>query len=156
LYDPLQRRIIDQFETSNYVNVPNAGGVLPVAPPDALQKVAYNAGVQYIQRFLPIYHYVTRTMYKRGKGYERQQFLAAFRRAEVADWQGALPLWLQLAQSKKRRNAGRACLNLAVTYEVLGDMNAALQWATKGYEDYRNKICRDYRSELAYRLRIEY
>ncbi|MBS1646273.1 MAG: hypothetical protein JST67_02905 [Bacteroidetes bacterium] len=155
LYDPFQKRIIDEYETSNFVDFNNGGGVVPMPPPNGLQQVARAAGVEYIQRFLPSFYRVSRTMYKRGRG-KRQQFLAAFRHSEVADWQGALPIWQQLAQNCRRVNAGRACLDIAVAYEVLGDINEAMKWASKGYEDYRNKICRDYRNTLAYRLKLGY
>ena len=73
-------------------------------------------------------------MYKRGKGYEKHEFLRAFRKSEVADWQGAVEVWTQLAKSSNWRNAGRACLNLAVANEVLGKNADALLWARKAWE----------------------
>lgn len=156
LYDPKNRNIIDQYQSTSYM-VFNAGTALvPIPPPEALPQTAYYAGAEYIQRFLPTYYNVRRSLYKRGKAQDKHQFLAAFRRAEVADWEGARQIWQSLAQSPDRVNAGRACLNVAVSYEVLGNVNEALHWAKKSYTDYGNKLARDYQSRLSYRLSVEY
>jgi hypothetical protein len=36
--------------------------------------------------------------------------------------------------------AGRACYNMAIINEINGDLDAALQWAQKSYEDYNDKL----------------
>lgn len=154
LYDPAAKKIVDQYQSTNYLAF-EASGPLSIPPPEALPQTAYAAGEQYIQRFLPGYYFVKRDMYKRGKGRDKSQFLTAFRKSEVADWDGASQLWSQLALSRNRRNAGRACLNMAVACEVLGKTNLALDWAKKSYEDYGNKVGRDYANILKDRLRME-
>lgn len=157
LYDPVSRRVIDQYQTSNYLTV-EAGATIgvPVAPPDALQNVAYNAGQEYISRFIPGYLSVRRMMYRKGLGREKQTFLTAYRKAEVANWDEALVDWVKLSNSTKRKNAGRASLNAAVANEVLGKFDTALSWAEKGYVDFGNKKARYYISQLKYRLNNEY
>jgi hypothetical protein len=40
----------------------------------------------------------------------------------------------------KMKVAGRACYNMAIIREVNGDLNAALGWAQKSYEDYNDKL----------------
>lgn len=156
LYDPKERRIIDQYQSTSFMTFDAGGGVLPVAPPDALPGTAYFAGGEYIERFLPTWYDVSRTLYQRGTGKEKQRFLSAFRRAEVADWEGAISLWKILAESPNRKNAGRACLNIAVGYEVLGNINEALIWSRKAYTDYGDKLARDYQNDLSYRQRLGY
>jgi hypothetical protein len=153
LYDPESKKIIDEYTNTNYLTF-NGGG-LNIPPPDALPKTAYNAGEQYIERFLPGYYYVKRDMYKRGKRSEKQQFKTAFRKTEVANWEGAMEVWTPLTKSNNRKNAGRACLNMAVACEVLGKTNDAFTWAKKAYEDYGNKLGRDYANKLKYRLNYE-
>ncbi|MGZ6540024.1 MAG: DUF6340 family protein, partial [Bacteroidia bacterium] len=153
LYDPATEKIIDEFQSTS--NLTFDGGLLAVPPPDALPKTAYAAGQQYIERFLPGYYYVKREMFKRGKRSEKRQFLSAFRRSEVADWQGAMDVWLPLTKSSNRKNAGRACLNMAVGCEVLGKTNEAFEWAKESYENFGNRVARDYANELKYRLRYE-
>ncbi|MBS1634920.1 MAG: hypothetical protein JST26_03290 [Bacteroidetes bacterium] len=154
LYDPYHEQILDEFRSSNYMNF-NVSSPLSPPPPEALQQTAYQAGIEYIQRFLPTYYNVRRDMYKRGKGRDKLAFKRAFRKAEVADWNAAAEDWTKLAKSHKRRNAGRACLNLAVAYEVLGQTSKALEWARKAYEEYNNKIARNYVDNLRFRLRYE-
>jgi len=156
LYDPGSQKIIDQYQSTSYLNFDGGASVIAIPPPGALSQTAFHAGEEYIQRFLPNYYYVNRSLFKRGKDGEKQQFLTAFRKTEVADWEGALQVWEPLTKSNNRKNAGRACLNMAVANEVLGKTDQALIWAKKGYEDYGNKLARDYQSQLQYRLRYEY
>jgi tetratricopeptide (TPR) repeat protein len=126
-----------------------------VIPPDALPNAAYDAGQEYIQRFLPSYYTVRRDMYKKGKGASKEEFLAAFRRAEVANWQGAIDAWTEILKHTTRKNAGRACLDIAVSYEVLGKTDLALQWAQKAYQEYGDDLARTYAKTLLARKNIE-
>ncbi|MCK6599990.1 MAG: DUF6340 family protein, partial [Bdellovibrionaceae bacterium] len=89
------------------------------------------------------------------KGAFKEQFRAGFRKSEVANWKGAYDVWLDIAQKSSGKNAGRACLNLAVACEVLGKTDEALVWAKKSYEDYGNKLGRDYANVLKYRINVE-
>lgn len=154
LYEPYSQQIIDQYQNTNFLNF-NVSSVLQPPPPQALPQTAYAAGDQYISRFLPGYNRVRRDMYKRGKGSEKGKFKQAFRKSEVANWTGAIESWQKLAKSKRRVNAGRACLNIAVGHEVLGNTTEALKWAQKAYEDYNNKLARDYVGYLQWRMRYE-
>lgn len=156
LYDPKNRQIADQYRSSSFMTFDAGTGLIAVPPPNALPTTAYYAGQEYIQRFLPTYFQVSRRLYKRGTAREKQQFLSAFRNAEVADWEGAMEKWKVLAGSANRENAGRACLNVAVSCEVLGNIGEAIVWAQKAYTDYGNKTARDYQERLRYRMRIEY
>ena len=128
-------------------------GSLP--PPNALPEAAYAAGLAYIQRFLPGYYVVRRDLYKRTSGSAKHQFKAGYRRAEVANWQGAMEVWDDFTDHKKRKTAGRACLNIAVANEVLGNTELALEWAQKSYEFYDDKLGRNYSKVLLRRKRIE-
>ncbi|MFL5764300.1 MAG: DUF6340 family protein [Bacteroidia bacterium] len=154
LYDPHNEKIIDQYQsfhqmtfaTSNPINIP---------PPEALPQTAHAAGDRYSDRFLPGYYYVRREMYKRGKGAYKEKFRTAFRKSEVADWEGAAAVWGVIANTATGRTAGRACLDMAVSCEVLGHTKDAVAWAKKGYEDFGNKLCRDYANTLRRRLNEE-
>ena len=148
LYDPRNNTIIDQYKTSSNLIFDATGPFFNLPPPDALPNTAYNSGNEYIMRFIPGYYWVKRDLYKRGKGSAKQAFLSAFRKSEVANWNGALEAWTELSKTKNRKNAGRACLNAAVANEVLGNTDQALYWAKKAYEDYGDKIARDYAGKL--------
>jgi len=152
LYDPLSRRIIDQYQHSGYMTFPTEAGV---PPPDALPRTAYDAGRAYIERYLPGSYNVKRKLYKRTGGAAKQQFKAGYRRTEVANWNGALELWEPLTEDPKRKTAGRACLNVAVANEVQGHTQPALEWSKRSYELYRDKLGRDYSKILLRRKNIE-
>lgn len=152
LYDPGTKRVIDQYQHNSYMTFDTNGGI---PPPHALPETAYAAGRSYIQRFLPSYYSVKRDMYKRTSGSAKHQFKAGYRRAEVANWQGALEIWADLSDHKKRKTAGRACLNIAVAHEVLGHTDIALDWAQKSYEYYDDKLGRSYAKILLNRKNIE-
>lgn len=154
MYDPKNQKIIDQYQTNNFMTF-NSSGILNLPPPEALPQTAYTSGEQYVDRFLPGYYYVKRDMYKRGKGSFKKQFKTAFRKSEVANWEGAAEVWTNIAKNASPKNAGRACLNLAVAYEVLGKTEEAFAWAKKSYEDYGNKLGREYANKLKYRLNVE-
>lgn len=148
LYHPKTKTIIDQHDITLNNTVNCANSTLRIPPPEVLPNMAYESGQSYIQRLLPTYYTVRRDLYKRGKGASKAAFLAAFRKAEVANWEGAITAWKEILKSCSSKNAGRACLNIAVGYEVLGDKNQALQWAKKSYEDYGDELGRTYSNIL--------
>ncbi len=152
LYDPKRQAIIDQYQDNTYMAF-DLRESLP--PPHALPETAYGAGLNYIQRFLPGYYRVKRDLYKRTSGSAKQQFKAGYRRAEVANWQGAIEVWDELLDHQKRKTAGRACLNIAVANEVLGNTDIALEWAKKSYEFHKDKLGRSYSKILLNRRDIE-
>ncbi len=152
LYDPATQRIVDQYQHSSYGTFNTSGGV---PPPDALPRTAYDAGRAYIDRYLPDSYRVKRELYKKTGGAAKNQFKAGYRRAEVANWDGALEIWEALADNPKGKTAGRACLNVAVANEVQGNTLSALEWAQRSYELYNDKLGRDYSKVLLKRKRIE-
>lgn len=155
MYDPKSETIIDQYSGTRYFEYDSQVINLAVAPPEALANTAYSAGQEYVERFFPGYYSVRRDMYKRGKGHSKEDFKTAFRKAEVANWEGAIDVWTKILNNAGRTSAGRACLNIAVGYEVLGNNKKALEWAKKSYEDYGDKIGRNYANSLKYRINLE-
>ena len=152
LYHPGTKSIVDQYQHSTYLTFDlNVG--LP--PPTALPETAYAAGIAYFQRFQPGFYVVRRDLYKRTSGSAKNQFEAGYRRAEVANWQGAIEIWDELSDDSKQKTAGRACLNIAVANEVLGNTDLALDWAKKSYEYYDDKLGRSYSKILLRRKSFE-
>jgi len=149
MYDPGSRRIVDQYQHNSYMTFNMVSGV---PPPDALPRTAYDAGIAYIDRYLPGSYRVKRKLYKRTGGPAKQQFKAGYRRTEVANWNGAMELWEPLTENSRRKTAGRACLNMAVSNEVLGHTEPALDWAGRSYEFYRDKLGREYSKILLRRI----
>jgi hypothetical protein len=56
------------------------------------------------------------------------------------------------SDNKKYKHRGRLALNIAVGYEVLGNIDEAFEWASKAYTDYKEKMIRDYVSDLKARI----
>ena len=75
-------------------------------------------------------------------------FKIATRKARTGNWTGAGELWLKETTNRKRKIAGRACYNMAILGEINGDLDAAIQWAQKAYENYNNKLALKYVSLL--------
>lgn len=152
LYDPATRKIIDQYQHNSYTHFNLHNGLIP---PHALPESAYAAGRAYIDRFLPGSYWVKRRLYKRTGGSAKRDFKAGFRSTEVANWLEAIDIWSELSDHNKRKTAGRACLNIAVANEVLGDTDNALEWAKRSYEIYNDKLGRSYSKILLSRKSIE-
>lgn len=160
LYDPASKSIADQHLFSHQsrwdataISVTEAvQGILNKM--EAINQVSYDAGREYATRITPTYYRVTRYFYNRPKRIDK--LMEGVRRSEVADWNGAIESWKEAMKvAKKRKHKGRIALNIAVGYEVLGDMNKALEWASKAYTNYREDMARDYVSDLKARLREE-
>ena len=77
------------------------------------------------------------------------------RRARAGDWDGAADLWHQEIDNKKAKVAGRAHYNMAISNEINGNFNEAVDWATKSYTDYNNKEALDYLRILKRRIENE-
>ncbi|NLO70206.1 MAG: hypothetical protein GX102_04535 [Porphyromonadaceae bacterium] len=147
IYDPATKRIIDQFSSErNFVHTLGS---------DALGAAAYDVGQEFIYRFLPGQIMVNRMFYKKGKKESKAVFQVAYRRTQVANWENAIQDWEYVVETGSIRNKGRACLNIAVAYEVLGNTKEALTWAKRSFEDYGEKLGREYYRILQDRMNLE-
>jgi hypothetical protein len=55
----------------------------------------------------------------------------------------------------RRKIAGRAAYNIAVGWEVLGEIEKAKEWASMAYTEYNEKMAKEYYDQLVYRQREE-
>jgi len=53
-------------------------------------------------------------------------------------------LWEKETANSSTRIAGRACYNMAIINEINGDLESALKWAQRSYEDSNNKLALRY------------
>jgi hypothetical protein len=53
-------------------------------------------------------------------------------------------LWQAETSNPKRKIAGRACYNMAIISEINGDLDAAIDWAQKSYENYGIRLALTY------------
>lgn len=146
IYDPVNKFIIDEFIADQNV-VSSGRGISPlvaaqaiVGRKEAVILASNQIGHNYAFRILPFKVRVTRTYYVRGTN----NFKIAKRRAQTGNWDGAAELWNKEVSNPKMKVAGRATYNMAIINEINGDLNAAMNWASKSYTDYRNKLALHY------------
>jgi hypothetical protein len=160
IYDPTQKVISDAYLFHHEMRFDAGGNSLADAiqgvlnKTEAIKRVSYEAGSIYGQRITPTYYQVTRYFYDKPK--KNKKLAEGVRRSKVADWQGAIESWEEAMQiAKKDKHKGRIALNIAVAYEVLGDLNKALEWASKSYVDYEEKMADNYVRQLKNRINEE-
>ncbi|MBV6440327.1 MAG: hypothetical protein DYG98_10555 [Haliscomenobacteraceae bacterium CHB4] len=151
LYDPKTRVILDEFVTDDYLERQSSGrserdavGRLP-SQISVTRDVAYNVGLEYGARIAPTYVQVHRQYYAKAKGYEDQMSKAA-RYAQGNAWDRAAEIWknIEARAGDNQKARGRAAYNMAVAAEKNGNLDIALEWAKKAWNDYGNKKARNY------------
>lgn len=160
MYDPEMNSIADQYQFSENMrwdghgNSPTDAALTLLDKIDAINQVSYAAGRSYAMRISPTYYKITRYFYNKPK--KNKFLIEGVRKSEVADWEGAIESWLMaIKKGKKDKDKGRAAYNIAVAYEVLGDMDKALEWAAKSYTEYEEKDANDYHRALKARINEE-
>lgn len=162
IYDPLNRQIVDEFRVTERFNTDATGinvndavnGLLDKV--EAINQTSYNVGYAFGKRISPYYYTVKRVFYEKPKKSEYLQ--EGVRKSKVADWEGAIHSWMKVLQSKKKQDVkayGRASYNIAVAFEVLGDLDKAKKWAAKSYTEYEDKEADEYYKLLQKRIRKE-
>ncbi|MDH5379601.1 MAG: DUF6340 family protein [Cyclobacteriaceae bacterium] len=149
IYDPVTRTIVDEQLFRQRFNSPPVGntplGVIRNMSDrsDAVAMAAEMAGMNYAQKISPSAYRLRRDFYSRGK--KDRDVARGARYADVNNWQEAKVVWEKaLETTPKRKDAGRLCYDIAVAYEVLGDLDMAHQWAGRSFTDYKNKKGREY------------
>jgi hypothetical protein len=157
MYDPVSQSIIDQYVFSHRMEMVRSINSLEAAigtlqdKNAAIRQVSYDAGVIYGRRISPSWIRVSRTYYRKSKGDDN--LAEGARMMEVNDWDAAESALLKAVETgKKRKTRGRAAHNLAVVYEIQGDLDEAKAWAQTAWGRYKNKDSRDYLYEINRRI----
>ena len=154
IYYPPTKDILDEIASTNYVTS-SGQGVNPVKAIEAIvgRKEAVLQNSTYIGN---LYGLDTRAKRRRvARDYfvsGTDNFVVAKRRAQAGDWQGAAQLWERELNNPKGKLAGRACYNMAIISEINGDLETALDWASKSYADYGTKEALRYINILRNRM----
>ena len=114
-------------------------------------QVSAQSGRLYANRISPNWYRANRSFFTKGK--RDANFDIGVRRATVNDWSGAMEAWQRSANSSRRKTAGRSYYNLALMYEIQGDLETALIYAQRSFTDYRIKQGRAYSNILRRRIR---
>jgi len=154
IYDPVNKFILDEYSANENV-VLKGVGINPVKAAatilgrkEAVLRVSKDIGYNYALRILPYRIRVSRHYYVRGT----DNFQIGKRRAQTGNWDGAAELWNKEVDNPKGKIAGRACYNMAIINEINGDLNNAVDWASKSYTDYKDKMALRYLNILKYRI----
>jgi hypothetical protein len=146
IYYPAGKVILDEYVYNESI-VFSGTGINPlvaaaalIGRKDAVNQASNKAGRSYALRILPYQIRVTRDYYVKGTN----NFKIAKRKAQVGKWDEAGQLWEKETNNSSGKIAGRACYNMAIINEINGDLDTALGWAQKAYEDYNNKKALDY------------
>jgi len=142
IYDPVEKVIRDEYVYDESI-VFSGRGINPVMAAaallgrkDAVKKVSNKAGHGYAERILPYQIRVMRDYYVKGT----DNFKIAKRKAQLGKWDDAGKLWEKETVNPDMKVAGRACYNMAIINEINGNLEEALKWAQKAYEDYNDKL----------------
>ncbi len=154
-YDTQNRNVLDQFTNRGFVSYDTdavsellANGKLPMAK-NAVGKAGQLSGRNYSLRIVDQYVWVGRRYYKRGS----DEMKHTARMVVVKDWDEASVIWKELIETGKEKVASRALYNLALYYEVKGNLNAAIKCAEDCYKMYKNKKALFYSNVLKNRQR---
>jgi hypothetical protein len=146
IYDPAAKAILDEYIYQENI-VFSGTGINPLVAAaaltgrkDAVNQVSNKAGHGYALRILPYRLRVMRDYFVKGT----DNFKIAKRKAQVGKWDEAGDLWALETENPSMKVAGRASYNMAIINEINGDLDAALQWAQKAWEDYNVKLALRY------------
>ena len=155
-YHPASRTVIDEHRYSRNRKWEAKGNLLQLAMTnlidhrEAVMQVSAQSGSLYATRISPHWYRANRSFFTKGK--RDANFDIGVRRATVNDWTGAMEAWERSASSSKRKTAGRSYYNLALMYEIQGDLETALTHAQKAYTDSGVKQARSYSNILRRRI----
>ncbi|MBO9700866.1 MAG: tetratricopeptide repeat protein [Sporocytophaga sp.] len=155
IYDPQGSLVImDEFHLDrNFVS--HSQGVNPMEAVKALvnrkevvTRLGRESGTIYADRLLPFWTRVSRDYYIRGNN----ALKIATRKARAGNWDGAAEIWKTESSNPDPKVAGRAAYNYAIIHEINGDLDSAMKWAQKAYEDYNVKLALKYTRILRNRM----
>lgn len=146
IYDNIDQQVRDVYSSANTITT-SGRGINPVKAfeailtrKDAVLHASKNMGIDYTYRIFPYKIRVSRDYYVKGTN----NFEIGRRRAQAGKWDSAAELWLLETNNKDPKIAGRACYNMAIINEINGDLDKAIEWATKSYTDYGDKLALNY------------
>ena len=133
IYDVSNKLIVDENrftevkEFSAYGSSPDDAIRHLPSKRDAIKQSGVFAGKQYGFRISPIWIKARRT-YFTGK---HDDLKLAKKYVKRGDWDGAISIWKDLANSTDEKIARRSTYNMAVASEINGGLDTAIEWANR-------------------------
>jgi len=110
---------------------------------DALVDGALNVGHKTVDRFVPYWDKVDRYFFNPRNKLMRQGMDSVY----VKNWKSAIGLWeAEMNKTKNPWIQAQAANNIAIGYEITGDLDKALEYATKAYYDIGKMMIANYDS----------
>lgn len=154
IYDPKSNIVLDEFLIVEPV-ISTGEGINPakaieavIGRKEAVLQLSNFIGSDYGMRLFPNKKRVRRSYYVRGT----DNFKIAERRALTGNWDGAASLWEMELDNKNRKVAGRASYNMAIINEIDGNLEKAVEWASKAYSEYNDRNALNYVNILKSRM----
>jgi hypothetical protein len=117
---------------------------------DALRAVSNETGYEFAMSIVPLYFWEHRDMYKGKKG----DMQRGERQALAKVWQGAIETWKSVYdRTVSSKEKAKAAFNVALGYEVRGDLNEVQNWVQRAYVEGGKKAALNYSNILDYRVR---
>jgi len=156
LYDPSTKDIMDQYHFSHAETWETGGSTVMAAigalmnKDAAINDASFAAGIVYGERITPSWVRIDRDYFRKSK---KDPYLAeGARMMEVNDWDRAIEALTEAVETGHYKTKGRAAHNLAVVYEILGNLEEAKKWASEAWGRYGCKKSRDYGYILTRRI----
>ncbi len=133
IYDLRNKKIIDenkfteQKEFSAWADSPKAAQIALISQGSAIRESGIFAGTQYGFRISPIWIKARRTYFS-GK---HDDLELANKYVKKGDWDYAITIWKDLVNSADEKTARRSAYNMAIASEIKGELDVAIEWASK-------------------------
>jgi hypothetical protein len=148
IYDPANQRLIDEnlfHDSMGWTKTESGDGQ---SKSDVVRDAGYWAGQRYAARISPLWVSVTRMYYGSGN----RDFKIARELVNQGMYDDAAKLWMKYTEGSDRKLAGRACYNMALAWEIKGDLQTALEWAKRSLIDFGNRNAGQYINVLNNRI----
>jgi len=157
VYDRRGRTILDMFtdrSTRNDervgINKYDAKNGLPDKR-GVIEELGALAAHTYARRFAPTSAVVERILYTGGD----RRLRDAEKLTRRNDWEGAIRIWETMLTDPKAKLRGKACYNMAVAHEMMGDLSKAREVARRSTDEFGNKWGKGYAAEIEGRMKDE-
>jgi hypothetical protein len=159
-YYPKTNTILDQQIFRNSQTWEGAGSnpaaalALLINRAEANRQLVRLIAADYAYKISPMPVWIQRNMY--GRSRETPSIEAGRREADVGKWKEAAETWKNgFLTSVNAKSSGKLAYNVAVAYEVMGELNLALQWAQDSYTRFGNSFGRRYAFQIEQRIQEE-
>lgn len=137
VYDATGTKLIDEHQMLTEMGFDNTASTEVAAfagIPNAMQlvpKVGNRAGFDYATRIAPHYVWIGRSFYAKTKN---QNIREGANKAQFGYWSEAAEKWIKATEDPDPKIAAKACYNMSIAAEAMGNFDVAESWAKKAYE----------------------